>query len=75
LEHTIGGPSLAEMLPRARRILRSEPLLLAALDLKSAERCLRELPAAGLCIMLAVSDYDIPLEMEVNHVVCGMSSR
>ena len=54
LEHTIGGPPLQEMLPVARRILQSKPLLLATLDLESADRCMRELPATGLCIMLAV---------------------
>ena len=62
LEHTIGGPPLQEMLPVARRILQSKPLLLATLDLESADRCMRELPATGLCIMLAVDGHEIPPE-------------
>jgi hypothetical protein len=62
LEHTIGGPPLEEMLSASRRILDKKPLLLAALDIESAERCLQELPSAGLCILLAVSGSEIPLE-------------
>jgi hypothetical protein len=62
LEHTLGGLPLEKMIPVARRILRRKPLLLAALDLDSARRCLEELPAAGLCILLAVSGREIPSE-------------
>jgi hypothetical protein len=62
MEHTIGGPPLEEMLCAARRILEKKPLLLAALDLESAERCFNELPGAGLCILLAASGDNIPPE-------------
>jgi hypothetical protein len=62
LEHTLGGPSLDDTLPVLRRILACKPLILAALDVASAERCLAELPAEGLCLTLAVSGSDIPAE-------------
>ena len=62
MEHTIGGPSLDEMLHAARRILNAKPLLLVALDLESAQRCMKELPSTGLCILLAVSSREIPPE-------------
>jgi hypothetical protein len=60
LEHTIGGPPLDTMLPIAKRILEQKPLLLCALDIETAERCINELPAAGLCVMIGINDYDIP---------------
>jgi len=60
LEHTIGGPPLDTMLPIAKRILEEKPLLLCALDIETAERCINELPAAGLCVMIGINDYDIP---------------
>lgn len=60
LEHTLGGPPLDKMLPLARRILDAKPLILACLDVDTAQRCLRELPARGLCIMVATSDPEIP---------------
>ncbi len=56
LEHTVGGPSLAVMLDAARRTLATKPLLLTALDLDTAELCMRELPAAGLCMLVLVND-------------------
>jgi hypothetical protein len=60
LEHTLGGPSLEQTLPVLRRILAHKPLIVAALDVASAERCLTELPAAGLCLTVAVSGAEIP---------------
>ena len=60
LEHTLGGPGLDDMLPVARRILDRKPLILAALDLDAAERCLAELPARGLCLTLALNGPCIP---------------
>ncbi len=62
LEHTLGGPSLEQTLPVLRRILAHKPLIVAALDVASAERCLAELPAAGLCLTVAVSGTVIPAE-------------
>ncbi|NUQ62362.1 MAG: hypothetical protein HUU20_07730 [Pirellulales bacterium] len=62
LEHTLGGPALGEMLPVARRILDRKPLVLAAPDIDTAERCLAELPARGLCLTLATSGHCIPLQ-------------
>ncbi len=53
LEHTLGGPGLEITLPVARRILEQKPLILVMYDLTTAERCLQELPYAGLCLMLA----------------------
>ena len=61
LEHTLGGPSIEQTLPVLRRILACKPLVVAALDTVSAERC-AELPAPGLCLTLAVSGPDIPAE-------------
>ena len=55
LEHTLGGPALDDMLPVARRILERKPLILAALDLDTAERCLAELPARTL-VTLALNE-------------------
>jgi hypothetical protein len=60
LEHTLGGPPLDNMLPIAKRILDEKPLLLCALDIETAERCIEELPSAGLCVMIGINDYDIP---------------
>lgn len=60
LEHTLGGPPLDTMLPIAKRILDEKPLLLCALDIQTAERCLDELPSGGLCVMIGINDYDIP---------------
>jgi hypothetical protein len=64
LEHTLGGLPLETMLPAARRILDRKPLLLACLDCDSAERCLRELPSAGLCVMVAINDHEVPRSLE-----------
>jgi len=63
LEHTIGGPPLEKMLEVARRVLQSKPLILAALDIESAHRCLRELPHEGLLMTVAVSGPEIPEEI------------
>ncbi len=60
LEHTLGGPPLATTLPVARRILQSKPLLLAAMDVETAEQCLTELPRKGLCMTIALNDDQIP---------------
>jgi hypothetical protein len=62
LEHTLGGPSLEQTLPVLHRILARKPLIVAALDVASAERCLAELPAAGLCLTIAVAGAEIPAE-------------
>ncbi|MFH1266891.1 MAG: hypothetical protein ABIK89_14270 [Planctomycetota bacterium] len=64
LEHTLGGPPLSKTLPAARRILGRKPLVLAALDCDTAERCLAELPAEGLCVTLALNDPEIPDEVD-----------
>jgi hypothetical protein len=64
LEHTLGGPSLDALIPVARRILGAKPLLLVCLDHASADRCLEELPAAGLCVMVASNERDIPYGSE-----------
>jgi len=59
LEHTLGGPPLDKMLPLAKEILANKPLLLCALDVDTADRCIGELPAEGLCVLIAVSgEYD-----------------
>jgi nucleoside-triphosphatase THEP1 len=63
LEHTLGGPSLESMLPTVRRILETKPLVLAALDLETADRCIAELPPAGLCVTLGINDDEIPAEI------------
>lgn len=65
LEHTLGGPPLDALLPAARRVLDSKPLLLVCLDCDSAERCLSELPAAGLCVMVATNDAEIPRPLDI----------
>ncbi|MEA1951695.1 MAG: hypothetical protein U9N87_09935, partial [Planctomycetota bacterium] len=60
LEHTLGGPPLDKMMPLVKRILAKKPLVLACLDIDTARRCSRELPAEGLCLTVATSDYEIP---------------
>ena len=62
LEHTLGGPSLDTSLSVARRILEHKPLLLCALDVESAQRCVDELPSAGLCVTIATNASEIPDE-------------
>ncbi len=64
LEHTLGGPALDVTLAAARRVLGKKPLLLVALDTETAELCLRELPAAGLAVMIGFNDDGIPDEFE-----------
>jgi hypothetical protein len=51
-------------LPAARRVLDRKPLLLAALDIDTAERCVAELPHEGLCVTIATSEPEIPVEFE-----------
>ncbi len=63
LEHTLGGPPLATTLPVARHILDNKPLILATLDIETAETCLQELPAEGLCLTIALNDPEIPSEI------------
>jgi hypothetical protein len=60
LEHTVGGPPLDVMLPALRRILQKKPLLLCALDVETADKCIEELPPAGLCVTIGNSLPDIP---------------
>ena len=60
LEHTVGGPPLDVMLPAARRILEKKPLILCALDVETADKCIEELPPAGLCVTIGNSGPDIP---------------
>jgi len=55
LDITGTGITLDTMLAAARRVLAVKPLLLGALDVETAERCLRELPSAGLCLMLSTN--------------------
>ena len=64
LEHNVGGPPLSVMLPAARRILEEKPLLLVAPDIETADLCIRELPARGLCVQVAIT----PREYEPEHV-------
>jgi hypothetical protein len=64
LEHTVGGPSLSVMLPAARRILAQKPLLLVAPDLETADLCIRELPPAGLCVMVLVNAPELGPEYD-----------
>jgi hypothetical protein len=45
-----------------RRILETKPVILAALDVETAERCVNELPAVGLCVTLATNSAEIPEE-------------
>lgn len=47
-----GGLKLETMFADVRRVLASKPVLLGAMDIPMAERCLQELPSAGLCLML-----------------------
>jgi hypothetical protein len=63
LEHTLGGPPLAKMLPVVRRVLRAKPVILAALDVETADRCLTQLPHEGLFLALAVSGCDVPSDV------------
>ncbi len=63
LEHTIGGLSLENILPVVKRILDKKPLVLASLDLRTADRCLAELPGEGLFMTVAINDYEIPREI------------
>jgi len=58
LEHTLGGPSLDIMMPLLRDILERKPLLLCALDIESADHCIRELPAAGLAVTIGLQGGD-----------------
>ena len=62
LEHGIGGPPLDKMIPVARRILSEKPLLLSALDVQSAEICMKELPSEGLFMTVAPYDYELTPE-------------
>ena len=64
LEHNVGGPPLSVMLPTARRILEKKPLLLVAPDIETAEICIRELPARGLCVQILIVPRDYDLEHE-----------
>jgi hypothetical protein len=64
LEHTIGGPALEMVTPAIRRILEKKPLLLCALDIQTAEWCLKELPNTGLCVMIGISDAEIAPDYE-----------
>ena len=64
LEHHVGGPSLEVMLPIARRILEKKALLLVPPDVETAEICLRELPAAGLCVAVMVVPRELGHEYD-----------
>jgi len=64
LEHTLGGPPLETTLPIAERVLDSKPLLLASLDIETAETCIRQLPHEGLCVMIALSAHEIPRQLD-----------
>ncbi len=58
LEHTLGGPPLEVVLPKVFRILEQKPLMLCALDFKTAEYCIEILPPEGLCITLGIFDQN-----------------
>lgn len=60
LEHTIGGAPLEAMLPVVKNILAEKPLILACLDIETAQRCLLELPSKGLCLTIATNEHEIP---------------
>lgn len=64
LEHTVGGPPLSVMLPAVRRILAEKPLLLVTPDLETADLCIRELPAAGLFVMVLVNEPELGYEYD-----------
>ena len=56
LQHHSGGPPLARTLPSVKRALAKKPLLLGVHDIETAETCLSELPADGLCLMMTAGD-------------------
>jgi hypothetical protein len=60
IEQDVGGPPLDTMLAAAKRVLAEKPLLLVPLDIQTAELCLETLPSQGLCLMLGLSDPEIP---------------
>jgi hypothetical protein len=49
------GPALESVLAAVRRALASKPVILGAFDTATAERCLHELPSAGLCLLLVTN--------------------
>ena len=55
LDFEAGGPSFDILMEYASRILARKPLLLAALDTDTADRCIERLPAAGLAVMVAMN--------------------
>ena len=63
LEHTLGGPPLDKMLPLTKEILAQKPLILACLDVPSAQQCLEELPPEGLMLTIATAEQEIPSEI------------
>lgn len=52
LQHGSGGPPVDTVMPALKRALAQKPMLLGTQDYATTDRCLRELPSAGLCIML-----------------------
>jgi hypothetical protein len=51
------GVSIDRVLDAVRRAQMKKPVLVGAMDVATAERCLRELPSAGLCLMLSTTPY------------------
>jgi hypothetical protein len=61
LQPSSGGPPVDKVLPVVRRALSVKPVILGTEDVETAERCLAELPAAGLCLLLCTEgDGPIP---------------
>ncbi len=56
LQHDSGGPPVGTVMPALKRCLAAKPLLLGTQDLATTEQCLRELPSAGLCVMLPTNN-------------------
>lgn len=63
LEHTLGGPPMETMMPVMKRVLAQKPLLVCALDVESADYCIRQLPHEGLCVTIGLQ-----YEPEQEHI-------
>jgi len=60
LEHHNNGLAFEPSMVVARHILEQKPLVLVAPDVESANRCLEELPASGLCLLLWTDQPTLP---------------
>jgi hypothetical protein len=64
LDHEMGGPPFEVLMDEASQILAKKPLLLAALDTKTADQCIKWLPPAGLAVLVAANTPDLPIELK-----------